>query len=105
MNDAAAQAYLTGLPGVGPKKAACVLLFSLSRPLMPVDTHVHRVARRLGIIDDRVTAAQAHPLTGLAGPHEVHVHGRRGRPAAGLTAPSARLCPRRGRRRLHRACK
>ena len=115
MNDAAAQAYLTGLPGVGPKKAACVLLFSLSRPLMPVDTHVHRVARRLGIIDDRVTAAQAHPLTGLAGPHDaaqiyaVHVdfvrHGRRGRPAAGLTAPSARLCPRRGRRRLHRACK
>ena len=54
MSDAA-QACLTGLPGVGPKTAACVLLFSLGRPLMPVDTHVHRVARRLGVIDDTVT--------------------------------------------------
>ena len=73
---------------------------------MPVDTHVHRVARRLGIIDDRVTAAQAHPLTGLAGPHDaaqiyaVHVdfvrHGRRlchaRRPACG-ECPLAGMCP------------
>ena len=55
MDDAEAQTFLTGLPGVGPKTAACVLLFSLGRPLMPVDTHVHRVARRLGVIDDTVT--------------------------------------------------
>lgn len=40
--------YLTSLPGVGMKTASCVLLFSLGRPVMPVDTHVHRVTQRLG---------------------------------------------------------
>ncbi len=35
------------LRGVGPKTAACVLLFSLDQPYFPMDTHVHRVARRL----------------------------------------------------------
>ena len=107
LDDADAQAYLTGLPGVGPKTAACVLLFSLGRPVMPVDTHVHRVARRLGIIDAKVTAAQAHPLlTQMAGPDDaaqiyaVHVdfvrHGRRichaRRPACG-ECPLAGMCP------------
>jgi endonuclease-3 len=107
MGDAVAQAYLTGLPGVGPKTAACVLLFSLGRPVMPVDTHVHRVARRLDIIAAKVTAEQAHPLlTELAGADDaaqiyaVHVgfvrHGRRichaQRPACG-ECPLAGMCP------------
>jgi endonuclease III len=107
LDDADAQAYLTGLPGVGPKTAACVLLFSLGRPVMPVDTHVHRAARRLGIIAAKVTAEQAHPLlTELAGPDDaaqiyaVHVdfvrHGRRichaRRPACG-ECPLAGMCP------------
>jgi endonuclease-3 len=107
MSDPDAQAYLTGLPGVGPKTAACVLLFSLGRPVMPVDTHVHRVARRLGIIAAKVTAEQAHPLlTEMAGPgdaaqiYAVHVdfvrHGRRichaRRPACG-ECPLAGMCP------------
>ena len=107
MDDAAALAYLTGLPGVGPKTAACVLLFSLGRPVMPVDTHVHRVARRLGVIGTRVTAEQAHPLLtefagagGAAQIYAVHVdfvrHGRRichaRRPACG-ECPLAGMCP------------
>jgi len=107
MSDEEAQAYLTGLPGVGPKTAACVLLFSLQRPVMPVDTHVHRVARRLGVIGDKVTAEQAHPrLTELAGAgdaaqiYAVHVdlvrHGRRvchaRRPACG-ECTLAGICP------------
>lgn len=50
---------LVGLPGVGPKTAACVLLFSLDRPYFPVDTHVHRVAIRLGLVPPRSTAVQA----------------------------------------------
>ena len=50
---------LLGLPGVGPKTAACVLLFSLDRPHFPVDTHVHRVAIRLGLVGERATAAAA----------------------------------------------
>jgi endonuclease-3 len=48
---------LVRLPGVGPKTAACVLLFSLERPFFPVDTHVHRVAIRLGLVPRRASAA------------------------------------------------
>lgn len=47
---------LLALPGVGPKTAACVLLFSLDRPYFPVDTHVHRVAKRLGLVPPRADA-------------------------------------------------
>jgi endonuclease-3 len=54
--------YLTGLRGVGVKTAACVLCFSMGRDYMPVDTHVHRVARRLGLIPSRASAIQAHEL-------------------------------------------
>jgi endonuclease-3 len=57
-----ARAWLRSLPGVGPKTAACVLLFSLGRPALPVDTHVHRVARRLGLVPDGATAEQAQDL-------------------------------------------
>ena len=45
----AAQAYLTSLPGVGRKTAACVLLFALGMRDVPVDTHVSRVGTRLGL--------------------------------------------------------
>jgi endonuclease-3 len=57
-----AKRWLTDLHGVGPKTAACVLLFSLGRPALPVDTHVHRVARRLGLIRPAVGAAPAHAI-------------------------------------------
>nr|BBH95987.1 endonuclease III [Thermogemmatispora argillosa] len=77
--------YLRRLPGVGPKTAACVLLFALGWPVMPVDTHVHRVARRLGLIGPKVSAEQAHVLLGEMTPpawvYALHVnlirHGRR----------------------------
>jgi endonuclease-3 len=55
-------ARLVELPGVGPKTASCVLLFSLGVPVMPVDTHVHRVARRLGVIPPGMGAGPAHEL-------------------------------------------
>lgn len=57
-----AKAWLQALPGVGPKTASCVLLFSLGRPVLPVDTHVYRVSRRLGLIDSGVSPARAHQL-------------------------------------------
>ena len=53
---------LVSLTGVGPKTAACVLLFSLGRPFFPVDTHVYRVARRLGLVDERADAVLAQEL-------------------------------------------
>jgi endonuclease III len=56
MPDKALWDALVALPGVGPKTAACVLLFSLDRPYFPVDTHVHRVAIRLGLVLPRSDA-------------------------------------------------
>lgn len=53
-------AFLRALPGVGPKTVACVLAFALRRPVIPVDTHVHRTTRRLGLISPRTGAAAAH---------------------------------------------
>ena len=55
-------AWLSRLEGVGPKTVACVLLFSCRKPILPVDTHVHRVSIRLGFIGKKVTADNAHPL-------------------------------------------
>jgi len=52
--------YLRGIAGVGPKTAACVLMFNLDLPVMPVDVHVHRVSKRLGLIGPKVNADQAH---------------------------------------------
>jgi len=55
-----ARDWLKGLPGVGAKTASCVLLFSLGMPALPVDTHVLRVAKRLGLLPPKATAEQAH---------------------------------------------
>ena len=52
--------YLRSIQGVGPKTAACVLMFNLNRPVMPIDTHVFRVSKRLGLIGPKVNADQAH---------------------------------------------
>lgn len=59
---AEAKAWLTRLPGVGPKTASCVLLFSLGKPALPVDTHVYRVAKRLGLIGPGVSPEKAQEL-------------------------------------------
>jgi endonuclease-3 len=55
-----AKTWLSSMKGVGPKTAAIVLLFSLGRPAFPVDTHVHRVTKRLGLIGPRVSREKAH---------------------------------------------
>ena len=52
--------YLESLKGVGPKTAACVLLFSFGKSVMPVDTHIFRVAKRLGLIGKDVNIEEAH---------------------------------------------
>ena len=55
-------AWLTGLPGVGPKTASLVLLFCFAKPILPVDTHVHRVSQRVGLFGPKVNPTQAHPI-------------------------------------------
>jgi endonuclease-3 len=57
-----ARAWLLSIPGVGPKTAAIVLLFALGMPAFPVDTHVHRLAQRLGLIPDKTSREKAHVL-------------------------------------------
>ncbi|CAN5762234.1 endonuclease III [soil metagenome] len=77
--------YLCSLPGVGPKTAACVMAFAMGRHAFPVDTHVLRVARRLGWIAPKSSAeAAGRELTPRIPPairYSLHValidHGRR----------------------------
>lgn len=104
MGDSEAIDYLTGFRGVGVKTASCVLLFALGRPVMPVDTHVFRVNRRLDFIGEGVDRIAAHGLMTAITPAEdiysYHVntvtHGRRvcraREPRCGSCVVSA-LCP------------
>lgn len=57
-----ALAWLTALPGVGLKTASLVLLFNFYKPVLPVDTHVHRVTQRIGVIGPKVSAEKAHDI-------------------------------------------
>ncbi|AYO83838.1 endonuclease III domain-containing protein [Methylobacterium brachiatum] len=63
MNVAAARAWLEAIPGIGPKTSAAVLSFSTLRmPALPVDSHHHRVAQRLGLIGPRVDVGPSHAI-------------------------------------------
>ncbi|HEY3418737.1 MAG TPA: endonuclease III [Armatimonadota bacterium] len=55
-------AYLKSFPGVGEKSAAIVALFSLGRPVIPVDTHVYRVTQRLGWVGEKTSPERAHAV-------------------------------------------
>lgn len=101
---AEAREWLKQLPGVGTKTANCVLLFSSGRPALPVDTHVFRVAKRLGLVDTKASIEQAHKLLeSMVLPKDVyqfHVlmieHGRRVCQAQRPYCPRCvlrRLCP------------
>jgi endonuclease III len=96
-------AYLTALPGVGRKTAACVLLFSFDRPEVPVDVHVYRVGGRLGFFPPNAPHARAHDemlvITPPGAAYELHMnlirHGRevcRPRPRCPECA-LRRMCP------------
>jgi endonuclease-3 len=84
LTDAEIEAYLCSLPGVGPKTAACVLVFSMGRAAFPIDTHVHRIAARLGWVPATASAERTHRMLGPRVPpdirYELHMafihHGR-----------------------------
>ena len=57
-----AMAWLTNLPGVGLKTASLLLLFYFKKPVLPVDTHVHRVTQRVGVLGPKVSAERAHKI-------------------------------------------
>jgi endonuclease-3 len=90
--------YLRKMPGVGPKTAACVLMFNLNRPVMPIDTHIYRISRRLGLIGAKVTVEEAHTVFAKITPPEwvypLHVNLiRHGRQICHAQRPKCTLCP------------
>jgi endonuclease III len=100
---AEARAWLEAIPGIGPKTSAAVLLFSTLRmPAMPVDSHHHRVAIRLGIIPASLPVGRSHALLeamlpkawdaqGLYDHHEVMMfHGQR---CCFFAKPACERCP------------
>jgi endonuclease III len=93
-----AKTWLRSLPGVGPKTAACVLMFALGRPALPVDTHVYRVSRRLGLIGPKVNEAAAHTLLEAAvSPEDTYAFHialiKHGRYTCTAQRPRCDICP------------
>ena len=100
-----ARAWLTAVKGVGVKTASVVLLFSFGTPLMPVDRHVERVARRVGLLPPKATAEEAHDyFLAMLEPdemHEAHVNLiRHGRLVCHARNPAHDRCPLRDRCRF-----
>jgi endonuclease-3 len=93
-----AKAWLTQIKGIGPKTAAIILLFSLGMPAFPVDTHVHRVTQRLGLIGPKVSAEQAHVILEDLLPADIyypfHLNViRHGREICHARNPQCEICP------------
>jgi endonuclease-3 len=100
--------YLLSFHGVGPKTAACVLMFSLGRPVLPVDTHVFRVSHRLGLIEQKIGEAKAHDALQAQLPPErvysFHVHLiRHGRRVCTAQRPQCEICVLQERCRHHQS--
>lgn len=95
---AQASRYLLQFDGVGPKTAACVLMFAFGRKVFPVDTHILRIGLRLGVLAAGASAERAQeiltPLIRPAARYEMHVlliaHGRR---TCRARNPHCDLCP------------
>jgi endonuclease-3 len=97
-SDREVEEYLLSLPGVGPKTAACVLAFSLGRAVLPVDTHVARVATRLGLLAPRAPSGVAHRtlVEMVPAPLRVPMHVgliRHGRAVCRAGRPRCEICP------------
>jgi endonuclease III len=99
-----ARAWLTAIDGVGIKTASIVLLFALGIPALPVDTHVHRVSGRLGLIGPGTSAEKAHHVLEAIVPPEHYMsfhmaligHGRavcRAQRPRCAECPLADVCP------------
>jgi glycerate 2-kinase len=100
-----ARDWLTGIPGIGKKTASVVLMFSFGMPLVPVDRHVERVSRRVGLLPAGASADDAHDyFLALVEPdrmHEAHVNlVHHGRVVCHSQRPAHEICPLRDRCRF-----
>lgn len=98
MSVPAARTWLMQMRGVGPKTASIVLLFAQKRAVFPVDTHVHRVTRRLGWISEKTSAEQAHQILEALIPPKMYyrLHTnliRLGREICRAQNPKCEMCP------------
>lgn len=98
VTDSEALEYLCSLPGIGEKTARCVLLYSFDRAVLPVDTHVWRICRRLGLVDYAVSYIDVHrALESVVPPrarYSLHVNGMMlGREACTARRPRCSECP------------
>lgn len=98
METADAEAFLTSLPGVGLKVARCVLMYSCGHDVLPVDAHVFRVSKRIGLIPHDVSWTDAHEAIQGAVPlvdrYSLHVNlVRLGRDLCGARVPQCDSCP------------
>lgn len=103
MDDAEVEDYLTSLPGVGLKTAKCVMMYAMGREVLPVDTHVMRVATRLGLLSRSTSRADVHAsLEAVVNPdrrYSFHVNAvAHGRQICRARAPLCSACP------LDRSC-
>lgn len=93
-----ARAWLTSLGGVGPKTAAIVMCFAFGLPSFPVDTHIHRVGMRTGMLPPKISADKAHDVMEAIVPpeahYEFHIHViRHGRTTCKARRPLCERCP------------
>ena len=93
-----AKTWLTQIKGIGPKTAAIILLFAFNKPAFPVDTHVHRVSQRLGLIDAKTSADDAHTKLEVIIPPEHYYAAhlniiRHGREICHARRPACEDCP------------
>ena len=100
-----AREWLTSIPGIGKKTASVLLLFAFGMPLVPVDRHVERVSRRVGLLPERATVEDAHDyFLALVQPDqmlEAHVNLiHHGRVVCESQRPKHELCPLRARCRF-----
>lgn len=98
MDDDSAAEYLEALPGVGPKTSACVLLFELGRDVFPVDTHVERVAKRMGLVAGSTPPARIQAMLKDMTPTGMCMEGhllliRHGREICRAREPLCGVCP------------
>lgn len=71
-NPESAMSFLTSLPGIGPKTAACTILFGLRIPSFPVDTHIDRIIKRLGWVPQKTHPATAQEILTREIPPDLH---------------------------------
>jgi endonuclease-3 len=90
--------YLSQFRGIGPKTIACTLLFACRKEVFPLDTHIFRILRRVGLIPQKCTDRRAHEIMNAVVPHgkfySFHVNLiRHGRTLCRPRDPLCERCP------------